>query len=84
MGALEELFPEIISERNLHAVRSLLKTYISDDNLLQIAKERNHTRSKEDGARLVSYFGQALTTVPGNKGSRERATIFFFFCSFFC
>ena len=62
-----------VAEKKLSAVKSLMKNYISDDNPLQFANHRYPTRSKEDGAPLVSYFGQASTTVvTGNKRSRKR------------
>jgi hypothetical protein len=62
-----------VAERKLSAVRSLLKDYISDENPLRFANHRYPTRSKDGGALLGSYFGQASTTVTGNKGSRKRA-----------
>jgi hypothetical protein len=62
-----------VAERKLSVVRSLLKDYISDENSLLFVNHRYPTRSKDGGAPLVSYFGQASTTVTGNKGSRKRA-----------
>jgi len=62
-----------VSDRKITDVRRLVKNYISVENPLQNAKHSYHTRSKEVGAPRVSYFGQALKTEPGNKGSRKRA-----------
>ena len=63
-----------VAERKLSAVRSLLRNYISDENPLRFANHRYPTRSKDkdDAPPHVSYFGQASTSVSGNKGSRKR------------
>ncbi len=64
----------VVAERKLSSVRSLLRDYISDENPLPYADHRYHpTRSKvKDPKDHVSYFGQASTSVTGNKGSRKR------------
>ena len=50
----------------MSSIRNALQEYISDDNPLPITELRYPTMSKDEGAPIVSYFGQD-STVTGKK-----------------
>jgi hypothetical protein len=60
-----------VTAAKVNSVKSAIKDYVSEENLLPFSDHRYNTRSKEGTAPLVSYFGQD-SSVPENKGKRKR------------
>ena len=60
-----------VTPAKLSSIRNALQEYISDDNPLPITEHRYPTRSKDEGAPIVSYFGQDSTAT----GKRKRSII---------